>query len=301
MNRFKSHFWYNNSQRNGILFLVLLIIILQLVYFFVIPSFSNEDPTDLNSDEVLEFQEEIDSLKQIALENKKPKIYPFNPSFLSDYRGYQVGMSTEEIDRLLQHRANGNYINSAKQFQQITQVSDSLLKAIEPYFKFPDWVTNKKQNDKREVTLSAVEVLQQTDPDIHQGIKDLNSATAEELRSINGIGNKLSQRIVKYRNKLDGFLINDQLYEVWGLDKEVADKALERFPVINKPIIEKINVNTATFKEVLSIIYIDYELTKKIFNYRDEVAEFQSLEELKKIDGFPLEKFDRIALYLEAK
>ena len=55
------------------------------------------------------------------------------------------------------------------------------------------------------------------------------------------------------------------------------------------------------FKEVLSIVYIDYELTKKIFEYRDEVAELQSLEELKQIDGFPLEKFDRIALYLEAK
>jgi len=296
MNRFKSHFWYNNSQRNGILFLVLLIITLQLIYFFVIPSISTEDSTDLNSNEIIEFQQEIDSLKQIALENKKPKIYPFNPSFLSDYRGYQVGMSTEEIDRLLKHRANGNYINSAKQFQQVTQVSDSLLKTIEPYFKFPDWVTNKKQyknyNDN------------QTSPQTREEsfiTKDLNSATAEELKIVKGIGEKLSQRIVKYRNKLDGFIISDQLYEVWGLDKEVADKTLERFPIINKPIVEKINVNTATFKEVLSIIYIDYELTKKIFNYRDEVAEFQSLEELKKIDGFPLEKFDRIALYLEAK
>ena len=292
----KSHFWYNNSQRNGILFLVLLIITLQLIYFFVIPSISTEDSTDLNSNEIIEFQQEIDSLKQIALENKKPKIYPFNPSFLSDYRGYQVGMSTEEIDRLLKHRANGNYINSAKQFQQVTQVSDSLLKTIEPYFKFPDWVTNKKQyknyNDN------------QTSPQTREEsfiTKDLNSATAEELKIVKGIGEKLSQRIVKYRNKLDGFIISDQLYEVWGLDKEVADKTLERFPIINKPIVEKINVNTATFKEVLSIIYIDYELTKKIFNYRDEVAEFQSLEELKKIDEFPLEKFDRIALYLEAK
>ena len=85
------------------------------------------------------------------------------------------------------------------------------------------------------------------------------------------------------------------------MDKEVADKVLERFTIIDKPEIQKINVNTATFKEVLSIVYIDYELTKKIFNYRDEVAELQSLEELKKIEGFPIEKFDRIALYLEAK
>ena len=84
------------------------------------------------------------------------------------------------------------------------------------------------------------------------------------------------------------------------MDKDVANRVLERFTVIDKPKIDKVNVNTATFKEVLSIVYIDYELTKKIFNYRDEVAELQSLEELKKIEGFPIEKFDRIALYLEA-
>jgi len=66
------------------------------------------------------------------------------------------------------------------------------------------------------------------------------------------------------------------------LDKDVADEVLDRFTIIDKPQIQKINVNTATFKEVLSIVYIDFELTKKIFNYRDEVAELQSLEELKK-------------------
>ena len=62
--------------------------------------------------------------------------------------------------------------------------------------------------------------------------------------------------------------MNDQLYEVWGLEKEVVEKVLENFQVIEAPSIQKINVNTASFKEVLSIAYIDYELTKMIFNYQ---------------------------------
>jgi len=291
MNDLKYHFWYNNSQRNGVLFLVLLIVLFQLIYFFV--DFSKEDTTDLNSNKVARFQKEIDSLKQIEIENRQPKIFPFNPSFLTDFKGYQLGMSTEEIDRLLEHRANGKYINSAKEFQKVTNVSDSLLNIIEPFFKFPDWVKTKNYS-KRYIANkpSKSEIFT---------IKDLNKATAKELSSVHGIGEKLSQRIVSYRNKLGGFILKDQLFEVWYLDKEVADRVLERFAVLEKPIIEKINVNTATFKEVLSIVYIDYELTKKIFNYRDEVAELQSLEELKKIEGFPLEKYERIALYLQAK
>ncbi|HKJ06698.1 MAG TPA: helix-hairpin-helix domain-containing protein, partial [Flavobacteriaceae bacterium] len=75
----------------------------------------------------------------------------------------------------------------------------------------------------------------------------------------------------------------------------------KHFKITSLPEIKKVNVNTASFKQVLHLPYIDYELTKKIFNYRDEVAEIQSLDELKKIDDFPLEKFNRIALYLEAK
>ena len=121
------------------------------------------------------------------------------------------------------------------------------------------------------------------------------------MRVVNGIGEKLASRIINYRNKLGGFLVNEQLYEVYYLDKEIALRVLERFTVIELPEIQKINLNDASFKDVLSIIYIDYELTKKILNYRDEVAEIQSLSELKKIDGFPIEKFDRIALYLQAK
>lgn len=288
MNSFKSHFWYNNGQRNGILFLVFIVVILQLFFFFV--DFSKQEPLNINTEEIINFQEEVDSLKLVEIENSKPRIFPFNPNFLTDFKGYQLGMSTDEIDRLLSHRAQGNYINSTEEFQEITKISDSLLNAISPYFKFPDWTQNQKSTKTKNSEGSKNYVQQ-----------DLNLATAEDLMVIQGIGPTLAQRIIKYRNLLQGYSLNDQLYEVWNLEKEVAKRVLERFIVIEKPNITKINVNTATFKEVLSVVYIDYELTKKIFDYRDEVAELQSLEELKQIEGFPIEKFDRIALYLQAK
>lgn len=49
-------------------------------------------------------------------------------------------MSVEQIDRLLAYRKQGKFANSPKEFQQVTGISDSLLNAISPYFKFPDWV-----------------------------------------------------------------------------------------------------------------------------------------------------------------
>jgi hypothetical protein len=53
-------------------------------------------------------------------------------------------MSVQEIDRLLEYRKGNKYVKP-KEFQAVTQVSDSLLNVIAPYFKFPDWVKIRHQ------------------------------------------------------------------------------------------------------------------------------------------------------------
>jgi len=286
MKNIKSHFWYNNSQRNGILILVILIVIIQILYFTI--DFSSNKPIVFTNSEIDSLQSKIDSLKSLKSKPKEYKIRPFNPSFLTGYKAYTLGLNTNEIDKLLAYRNKGKYINTAKQFQKITGVSDSLLNAIKPLFKFPDWVI-KQQNEAKENRKKALI------------IKDLNTSTAQDLVIIKGVGIKTANRIINYRNTIKGFTFNNQLYEVYYLDTVIAKRILKQFKIFEKPQIKKLNINTASFKEILHLPYIDYALTKKIFAYRDEVAEIQNLEELKKIEGFPLDKFDRITLYLKAE
>jgi DNA uptake protein ComE-like DNA-binding protein len=254
-----------------------------------------KDLADLNTDEIQAFQQQIDSLKLIELENRKPKIFPFNPNYINDFKGSQLGMSVDEIDRLLEFRKGGRFVNSASDFQKITEVSDSLLDEISIYFKFPDWVTNPQKNENSNFKKYP------TKPKVEISTTDINLATAQDFTSISGIGEKLSERIINYRKRLQGFIFESQLYEVWNIDKEVIDRLLEVFSVQSKPTIKKININTATFKEILKNPYIDYELCKAIFNYKDQIAEYQSLTELKEIPNFPADKYDRIVLYLLAE
>lgn len=285
----KPHFWYNKSQRNGVFFLLSIIILLQIVYSFV--NFSTPDEHDKKPVSNL-LQTSIDSLKKIELEVRRPKIYPFNPNYISDYKGSQLGMTVEEIDRLIQFRKQNKFINSVNQFQVVTKVSDSLLKKISPYFKFPDWI-------KKQTNLSVNKTI--VAEKFYISTSDLNMATVKDFESINGINTYLANRIVKYRTKLQGFSYRDQLLEVWKIKQENIEALLKIFTIISKPKILKIDINNASFKEVLAIPYIDYQLCKKIFEFRDEVAELQSIDEIKNIQGFPLDKYDRIVLYLEAK
>jgi len=295
MKKLKSHFWYTKNQRNGILLLLGIIIILQFLYHNI--NFRDTGLVSFNQAEISVFQHQIDSLKLASIEDRKFKIYPFNPNFISDYKGYQLGMKTKEIDRLLAYRKKRLFVNSAKEFQTITKVSDSLLQKISPYFKFPEWVQKKNKEKKERLTFTTKTKMNISDI----SSTDINEATQYDFSLINGVDEYLSERIIKYRSKLQGFSIPEQLFEVWDLEKGVGTKILQTFSIQKKPTIIKTNINTASFKEILSNPYIDYELCIKIFDYKDEVAELQSISEIKNIEGFPLKNYNRIVLYLHAK
>ena len=299
MKIFKSHFFrHNKGQRNGIFFLVLLIIVIQFIFLLV-----DHTPDKLeiaSPSELLAFQKQIDSLKGLEVEKRKPKIFPFNPNYITDYKGAQLGMSLGEIDRLLAFRKTGRFVNSKRQFQRVTKVSDSLLSEISNYFKFPDWVIERNRQ-KEKTFFRYDENISSVKRSAELSTTDLNLANSIDFQFVEGVNASLAERIVKYRSKLQGFSFEDQLFEVFNITASSIQNILKTFKIVEKPKILKLNINTVGFRELLKNTYIDYTLCQKIFNYRDEVAELQDVSELKNIVDFPMDKYDRIVLYLVAE
>lgn len=287
MSSFKSHFTFNKQERSGIFFLLFFLIIVQLGYYLYQTNTVGRSSSFVPDNVV---QAEIDSLKTISLKKDMVHVYPFNPNFITDFKGYTLGMSVEEIDRLHELRSKDEFVNSAIEFQNVTKVSDSLLKTIAPFFKFPEWTQNKNRKTYNVSTFNykVKKVIW----------KDLNTATAEDLKKISGIGEKLSARIIKFRDRLGGFLIDDQLSDVYGLEADVVERALKQFKVITKPNIVKINVNTATAEDLAKLIYLQKQVAESIVNYRNLNGSINSLSDLVKIEEFPAERINRIALYL---
>ena len=289
-NSLKSHFLFNKSQRTGIFLLLFLVVGFQLMVFFT--DFSKVEIQNPEKQKWLSFQTEIDSLKQEKF-NYVPKIYPFNPNFITDFKGYKLGMSTEEIDRLLAFRKTNKYVNSAGEFQMVTKVSDSLLNVIAPYFKFPDWVTNKKSNkyvnfDKKDF-YKKEKIIQ----------IDINQATTEDLVKVYGIGPALSERILKEKAKFGSFVSMEQLKDVWGLSPEVIENLNKFFKLTVIPNVKKIKINDASIKELMQFPYFRYALAKEIVTFRSMNGEIKNSEDLIKINGFPVDKIKIIAIYLE--
>lgn len=290
----QTYFKFTKEQRKGIFFLFLIIVVLQLVYFFVdFSSVSKEYP---EKQKWLSLQSEMDSLKMDA-KNSKPKIYLFNPNFISDYKGYKLGMSVQEIDRLLAFRKENKYVNSAKEFQNVTKVSDSILNVMAPYFKFPDWVNNKKQNTKfKEYTSYQNQAFAKKEKIV---FIDINEATKEDLVKIYGIGDAVSIRILKQKELLGGFVSMEQMKDVWGLSPEVIENLNTHFKVLALPRFKKIEINNASLKELSQFHYFRYSLAKEIVTYRSMNGNIKNIEDLTKIKGFPVDKANLIGLYLD--
>ena len=284
----KSFLTYSKSQRIGILLFFGIIILVQGIYFFY--DFTAKETIDKEQSKWLALQSTIDSLK-LNNKNYKPTIYPFNPNFITDFKGYKLGMSVEEIDRLLAYRAKNKFVNSAAEFQVVTKVSDSLLKAISPYFKFPDWVKNNKKNYQE----FAKNDFSKPEKII---VLDINQATKEDLMKVYGIGDKISDRILEQKDKYGAFVSMEQMDDIWGLSPEVLEKLKSSFAVKSVTNCKKININNASVKELTQFPFFRYQLAKDIVVFRTMKGDIK-IEDLSKIKGFPLEKIKIIALYLE--
>jgi len=269
----------------GILFCSILLFALQSFYFWKKQQKLKVEEEEASSWEAL--QQQWDAA---VLENKEAKYhrYPFNPNFITEYKGYALGMSMQEIKRLHAFRAQNKYVNSAKEFQQVTQVSDSLLKEISPYFKFPDWVNQPKKAFAYQKFEKKAIVK-----------KDINLATKENFMAVYGIGDALSDRIMKFRDKLGAIVSLNQLHDVWGLTDEVIENLENRFYVSEQNIaIKKIKINEISVKDLANFPYFNFYQAKEIIKLRSQQGILKS-GDLTKIKEISEEKLKIIELYLE--
>tara|TARA_B110000211_G_C14090555_1_gene558790 strand:+ start:1953 stop:2774 length:822 start_codon:yes stop_codon:yes gene_type:complete len=267
-------------------------ILMHINYFY---DFSSPDIMDIYSPEMKGLQKEIDSLRLVEIETRKPKRYPFNPNYMTDFKAYTLGLSPQEFDRLKDFRTKNQWVNSVADFKRVTKVSDVVLAEISPLFKFPEWVSQPKsrgnsfEQEGRAKGFTELPFNKKT---------DLNLATLSQLEKVSGIGKSLSKRIIDYREKLGGFSADIQLYGVWGLHQDVVKRTLHVFTVKTPKIVKPINLHQASASDIATIPGVSFDLAKEIWEFVVLRGRIESVSELEKIEGLSEAKLKLIQLYL---
>lgn len=193
LNFFRSRFSYTQSEKNGIFIWLVFLLLMELVIWWQ----ERQELEGLKDIErqVIRFKREQDSLRKAALErgekHKEPYRRKINVHRLSDFQSYMIGMRPEHYDLLLRALKKGHKLRDAADFQAITGMGKKDLDALLPHLYFPRAFTEPKDfdqgpggSDSSPVPVPAIE---------------LNTATAEQLQKVKGVGPVLSKRIVAYR------------------------------------------------------------------------------------------------------
>jgi DNA uptake protein ComE-like DNA-binding protein len=290
----RAFFGFNRSQTNGFLILIPCV----LIALFVEPVYRAwyvRQPIDQSADKHI-----LDSLLTHLKEEPPPTakgqdttihapvLVPFDPNMASSEELKNLGFPDFIAQRIVTYRSKGGRFKTSEDLKRIYGIDTAWVNTLRPFVRFSSTNTYSKSSPGRDSESTPARVLPM----------DLNTCDSLSLLSIYGIGPKLSSRIIRYRNRLGGFVSMHQLREVYGLDTIVLSELRKRTFIDENFAPKKINLNTASEKELLQLPYIKSALARAITTYRFQHGEYDSVDELLKIDRIDSPTFEKIKPYL---
>jgi competence ComEA-like helix-hairpin-helix protein len=222
---------------------------------------------------------------------KSPGLFSFNPNEASVADFDSLGFSQKLASRIVNYRTKGGKFRIKSDLLKIYGFDSAFYYRLQPYIALPVHAEKRRKIEaprKKPFVPFKKEVEK----------FNLNEADTADLKKIYGIGEKLSLRILKYRDVLGGFIDIEQLREVYGLDTAVVHRmALQTF-IAEGYLPVRINLNTATEKQLASHPYLN-RAAKAIVAYRFQHGEFKTLEDIRNVGSLEENTVQKIIPYLK--
>lgn len=284
-----SLFDFSKKELNGILVLfIILSVILAFPYCYAY--FDEQEVYDLTS-----FQKEIALFRASAessaagkykdyqkdgnafeKKNPKPTFFTFNPNGLSAEDWQRLGLSARQAKVIQNYQAKGGRFYKKEDLRKIYSITEAQYISLEPYIRI--------RSDRSE-TFAEKRPAEQGRADRspkRNVLVEINSADSVMMESIRGIGPAFASRIIRYRNRLGGFYNKEQLKEVYGIDS-LKYQQLSDYIVVDESLIEKININTATFEHLKPHPYLNFKQINALIQYRLQHGNYENLDDFHKV------------------
>ncbi len=209
--------------------------------------------------------------------------FPFDPNTLEEEEWLKMGLREKLINTILNYRDKGGKFYKKDDLKRIYGMKPEEFAILEPF-------VNIETDTVRISYISRKDTV----------IVEINSADTLDLQQLKGIGPSFARRIVKYRDMLGGYYSKTQLLEVYGMDS-VRYIGIRDFVDVNPESIEKIDINSATIKQLIRHPYIEFYTAKSIVKYRQTVGKYSGVSQLKDSVLIYDELYQKIAPYLIAK
>ncbi len=233
-----------------------------------------------------------EKLEQIA---KPIFLVLFDPNTASADELESVGFPNWLANRLVNYRATGARFNKPKDLLKLYGFPESL------YMQLADYIIIKPLAKPKNKIVKATKKYQPkaiSKAEEKLPLFDLNMADTSIFQTIYGVGSKLSNRIVTYRNALGGFVSKNQLYQVYGLDSAVINKIADMSEINFDFNPVKIEINKAKKEQLAAHPYINWKQAKLIIAYRNQHGSYTNAQELLKVYSINENWVKKVAPYL---
>jgi competence protein ComEA len=126
---------------------------------------------------------------------------------------------------------------------------------------------------------------------------DVNLADTSAFIALPGIGSKLAQRIITFREKLGGFYSVEQVGETFGLPDSTFQLIRPNL-LLGAVEVKRLDINNATVDELRKHPYVRWALANAIVKYREAHGRFSSVDELQNVTILNPEAFSKLRAYL---
>lgn len=300
---------YTKKERNGILVLISLIILFLLLpycYPYLITrkqydyqefekAIASLETMDADSGNGFEKRTGKNyypsSQKDYPRPSSKGELFYFDPNTATVADWKRLGLRDKTIATIQNYLSKGGKFYKKEDIGKIWGLHQDEADRLMP------WVQIQQLSKTVYASEKEYEKKEYKKPTYSPAIIDINSADTAAFIALPGIGSKLSQRIIHFRDKLGGFYKVEQIGETFGLPDSTFQK-IRPYLKINTTGARQININTATIDEMKSHPYIRYALANAIVQYRTQHGKYNAVADIKKIMTVTEEVFDKLAPYL---
>lgn len=270
--------WFGFSRRErraSSVLLIIIVLVISIRYTFPESNVVIKDVSDSIS--------QYDGETPVKANTEDFQLFYFDPNSASYDTLLKLGLGSKEANTLIKYRTKGGKFRYASDLGKVYGIDSIHVAKLIPFVRL-EYGTKPvaaPQSDQKKRPLT-----------------EINSCDSAALAALPGIGPVLSLRIIKYRNLLGGFVSVDQIKEVYGLPPETFDLIKSRI-IVDTLLIRRVNINTADYKELIRIPYIEkYEVTA-ILKYKELEGEIRVIGDLIENKLLTEEKALKIRPYLK--
>ncbi len=214
------------------------------------------------------------------------QLFPFNPNGLPVDQWVLLGLSDRQAEAIHKYEARGGRFRTKDDLGRMRVVDPGLFALWKPYIQLPERAEaasrpSRGQGWQPRDTARAVNGERRERRASPQALVELNAADSATLVAIRGIGPAFARGIIRYRDRLGGFISLDQLAEVPILrDKPDAVEQLKQQLTLDPGAVRQIPINTCAVEELARHPYMNWKVAKALVAYRGQHGPFRAAEDI---------------------